>query len=377
MLAFVLVALLQPVFSYRVHTRHVRFIAVLLDDSASMLLTDRQSTPAEKLELARFFDLPFIGHPLRLEDATVELAGLWRDFESELAALPSVAAGQPEVVASQLRRRREPLARLAERAQTFGTVQRQNLVGTIHSPPNGDAKIKQALESLRDRFTAVLDGEVTEVRKLIATEPSAALTNTLAPLRAQLQKTIQDVEQLLQQMAPLPASLAETTLASFSPSQVEELDKLAKKTRQAIARRVLLDTPGKPSLLDELGKDHAVKLYRFASDAKATDAQRWRSEEGTAASGDAGEGVASWRQATDLAAALSQVQQDIPADHLAGVLILSDGRHNHGAPAEPLARKLGQSGVPVCSVVLAPAALRLTPPWPTWSLPSRCFSATR
>ena len=42
---------------------------------------------------------------------------------------------------------------------------------------------------------------------------------------------------------------------------------------------------------------------------------------------------------------------EIPADRLAGVVVLSDGRHNHGAPAEPLARRLGQQSVPVSSVV--------------------------
>ncbi len=50
-----LCVLLQPVISYETQTRHERFIAVLVDDSASMQLTDPQSTPSEKLGLARLY----------------------------------------------------------------------------------------------------------------------------------------------------------------------------------------------------------------------------------------------------------------------------------------------------------------------------------
>ncbi|MCK4284328.1 MAG: hypothetical protein KAX44_08435, partial [Candidatus Brocadiae bacterium] len=54
---------------------------------------------------------------------------------------------------------------------------------------------------------------------------------------------------------------------------------------------------------------------------------------------------------TDLAAALRKAMTDIPGEQLAGVILLTDGRHNSPDRVEPLARRLGMDGVPICSIV--------------------------
>jgi hypothetical protein len=120
---------------------------------------------------------------------------------------------------------------------------------------------------------------------------------------------------------------------------------LARQPRRDVANYLLTHAAdGNPSLLDALGKNRSVRVYRFASTPKATDPHALGGVSAAMPEG--------WGEATDLAAALSMAQTEIPADQLAGVLMVGDGRHNLGAPAEPLARRLGQAGVPVCSVVV-------------------------
>jgi hypothetical protein len=54
-----------------------------------------------------------------------------------------------------------------------------------------------------------------------------------------------------------------------------------------------------------------------------------------------------WGDATDLAAALGTVLEQVPPDDLAGVLMVSDGRHNRPGRVEEVARRFGILDAPV------------------------------
>ena len=54
-----------------------------------------------------------------------------------------------------------------------------------------------------------------------------------------------------------------------------------------------------------------------------------------------------WNQATDIAAALDSVLEQIPPDELAGALLLTDGRHNRPARVEDSARRFGILDAPL------------------------------
>ncbi len=69
-----------------------------------------------------------------------------------------------------------------------------------------------------------------------------------------------------------------------------------------------------------------------------------------------GEEVAEgWGDATDLAAALDSVLEQVPPDELAGVLMVSDGRHNRPARVEEVARRFGILDAPVGMVAVGSA----------------------
>lgn len=69
-----------------------------------------------------------------------------------------------------------------------------------------------------------------------------------------------------------------------------------------------------------------------------------------------GEAVAEgWGDATDLAAALETVLEQVPPDQLAGALLVTDGRHNRPARVEDVARRFGILDAPVGIVAVGSA----------------------
>lgn len=69
-----------------------------------------------------------------------------------------------------------------------------------------------------------------------------------------------------------------------------------------------------------------------------------------------GEAVAEgWGDATDLASALNTVLEQVPPDQLAGVLMVSDGRHNRPDRVEDVARRFGILDAPVGMVAVGSA----------------------
>jgi hypothetical protein len=62
--------------------------------------------------------------------------------------------------------------------------------------------------------------------------------------------------------------------------------------------------------------------------------------------------VSGWNQATDIAAALDTVLEQIPPDELAGALLLTDGRHNRPARVEDSARRFGILDAPLGIVAI-------------------------
>jgi hypothetical protein len=60
--------------------------------------------------------------------------------------------------------------------------------------------------------------------------------------------------------------------------------------------------------------------------------------------------VEGWDQATDLAGGLETVLDQVPPDQLAGVILLSDGRHNRPGSVEDVARRFGILDAPVAVI---------------------------
>jgi len=107
------------------------------------------------------------------------------------------------------------------------------------------------------------------------------------------------------------------------------------KTRLEIGEAALAEA----KILEKLGEKLKVRTVRAARSIRAE-----------------GEAVAEgWGDATDLASALGTVLEQVPPDELAGVLMVSDGRHNRPERVEDVARRFGILDAPVGMVAVGSA----------------------
>ena len=107
------------------------------------------------------------------------------------------------------------------------------------------------------------------------------------------------------------------------------------KTRLEIGEAALAE--GK--ILEKLGEKLKVRTVRAARSIRAE-----------------GEAVAEgWGDATDLAGALGTVLEQVSPDELAGVLLVSDGRHNRPERVEDVARRFGILDAPVGMIAVGSA----------------------
>ena len=98
-------------------------------------------------------------------------------------------------------------------------------------------------------------------------------------------------------------------------------------TRIAIGEAAL----SKANIVAKLAEKMRVRVVRAARSVRA---------DGTAA-------AAGWGDSTNLATALGTVLEQVPPDELAGVLMVSDGRHNRPERVEDVARRFGILDAPV------------------------------
>lgn len=101
----------------------------------------------------------------------------------------------------------------------------------------------------------------------------------------------------------------------------------------AVASRLELGQAGleKSGILGKLGESMKVRTVRAARSVR-----------------DTGEGEAEgWGDATDLVAAMNTVLEQVPPDDLAGMIMVSDGRHNRPGRVEDVARRFGILDAPV------------------------------
>ena len=122
----------------------------------------------------------------------------------------------------------------------------------------------------------------------------------------------------------------EVVILIDSSASMNLVDDGQSATRSELARQAL----ERSGLLDGLEGKIAVREVRAARRALLSDA-------------DAIEG---WDQATDIAGALDEVMEQVPPDQLAGVVLLSDGRHNRPGSVEDAARRYGILDAPIAVI---------------------------
>jgi len=338
-LAVLLLIFAQPVRSFIEKREISREVAILLDDSRSMHLSDQRLDSTEKLDRAALFGVdaaknrpPFAA----VASLAGEMLTAFEEEQSALANAPSVEAGfaaRSETLPEWLTQQIERNTRLGE---LVDILQKSNLPG----------EAKNRVADFRKRS---VDG-LGRILPLLQT----------AFKDAKAEEFLKQLEVARQEIEPIPQSIASTQVASDKqyydslPGDArKEIDQAASADRIEIARRVLsTPLPGlvsessetEQSLLQALGEKYNLRLYRFDREIEQV------SLDENALPEELSPAEAPTRSFTDLAGALEHVLDNTSPESLAGVLLLSDGRHNAAALPEDALRRLAVQNSPLSAV---------------------------
>jgi hypothetical protein len=365
--ALVVAMLIQPVIAWDIRRTEERYVAILLDSSESMEFVDQQASVTEKMRLAQIFSPELMAVPISIDQRLEELATLQQDLGSHVAWLALLAGADSAMINRQIDRRRPELTRQLDGA-------REEIRAQVQVLADGRIARLKLPDALRDRLTVAkktLESEIIAALEAARTVISATPAEQLALNYQKILTPLRQAEGLIGRVVKaLPGLALQVEAAYFNsltPEEQKAIDEAVERSRRAVIRSVLLARRGEtPSLVEQIDRNYVLRLYRFAD--RTLEAGREALEETAGARATSPPAGVSPRpggggtsppatasigpEATDITAALEQVRQDLPLEKLAGVLILSDGRHNARQSPEAAARILGVQRVPVCSVLI-------------------------
>ena len=337
--AAVLTILVQPVFS-RQETRTVdRHVVVLLDESESMQQADRAMPVTERLGLADFLGLGGLAPRPLLGGQIGAVASLAARLE---AAAESVrpADGVNEAAAKEL------IAAQAEPLQKILTETVEWSRAAAASLDEGQEAAKQLPEDLKRILRGVRRDAVDFLQQAWQQGREAVSGGEGRKLRAALRDAAGAASRAAAAAGPLVVHLDEQYYAAL-PSEVrQQISTAAARSRRDLAVEALQrQVGGQASILGQLQEKYTVRVRQFGQDSVETASLPQAAPLGSAL-----------RARSDLTGALAQVQQAYPAESLAGIVLLSDARHNGPLPPDVVARSLGSQGSPVVPVLVGSAA---------------------
>jgi hypothetical protein len=372
MVVLVTLILMQPVLSRTEEKTQERFIAVLLDDSASMYLVDKQLTDSEKLQLVAAFSPEEQELPYDLTSLTAELFAVGDSFANEAGAMDALFADAREDDQQQRWAVAvDALSRVVQQGREDINLQLQRIdelqQGSLELDVESEAAITAVADKLREQVGNGVVARTLELESTLKREgnPERLLQEVVGHLKGisdQLRGSVAIARVLIDKVD-------RGYMASLPEEERKQMDELISQTRAVLARKLLAgEDQQRGGVIDQIAEKYTPRLYLFHSEVSLLDADKWQDsteekngdpEESEGSAGD-DENVAEGegplydpkRLVTDLARALEKARKDIPLDQLSGVLVIGDGRHNAAGDVEKAVRQLGGAGVPVSSLVV-------------------------
>jgi hypothetical protein len=361
LVALVVTMLTQPVRPWTLDKTIQRYVAVLLDTSASMYVPDTQLAPAEKIRLAEKFSPDAVRRPYALDAVAEEMERVRADLLAQGEWLASLAGAAQADRGKQLAARRDNLDKAfaadQKKLADFATALAKPLEGKL------TADMVVRIDDLRKRLAGPIRDRLAEALSLTGKDNAKNFEGQGDRLLQAIRQAATDIGDVSAKTAALSQAIDESAYAALPAEIRSRVDSVAGLKRLALAQEVLLHRsatvsdkgekgPQGPALLDQIQKKYSVKLYTFAANPAELDPKQWaESYKGPAGvTGDAAT-LPAEQQQTDLAAALEKITSEMADKQLSGILLLTDGRHNASKNLEPLVRKLGVSQVPISSIV--------------------------
>jgi len=364
LVALVIVMLAQPVWPWTLEKTIQRFVAVLVDNSASMYVADAQQSASEKMRLAEKFAVAGLRRPYALDVVADGLDKVRADLGAQADWLASISSAPADQRQKQLQGRRDSLQRSLEAAQKKVAEEQAALAKPIESKSPDALKLTPdsivRLDDARKRLGSQVGDRLREAVSLTSRDNAKNLEREHGRLVQTLRQAVTDLADIAARVTAIGQTLDEIAYGAMAADVKARVDAAASRKRFAVACDVLLGRPVTDpekgtrgeSLLAQLADRYSVKLYTFASAPVEEDARRWaasyKADENPALDAAA---LPPAQQQTDLAAAIEKVMGEMAGRQLSGILVLTDGRHNAAKPVDPLAKRLGADQVPVSSIV--------------------------
>lgn len=346
-LVILLLILVQPVRSFIEEREISREVAVLIDDSDSMRLSDRRLTPAQKLDRAALLGVAGL-------EQRPALAAIGREataLDAALAAEANALRSAPDL-ATGLEGRAARLPEFFKSLETERAALTRELSDTLASNLPGEVKGK-----LDDYLKRTRDG----LSRIFPLAAAAFASGNGDELVKQLEVARNELAPLVQTIASTASKADEAFYDSLDGPTRKFVDEAAATSRAELAKRVLSapmpaaeETGAQEgqegqvadaTLLSRLRERYNLRYYHFARDVtQITDPLE---------TADAVEiGAKPENAQTDFTGALEHVLGNTSPESLAGVLLLGDGRHNGAALPEDSLRQLAVRNAPLSAVPL-------------------------
>ena len=338
-----LTILVQPVHSFLQDREIDREIAVLIDESDSMQLSDQRLSASEVLDRAQLFGMPTAGKRPPIHEVE-KLARKLRDgMQLEINALseaPSPSAG--------LEARGQQLEAFFEESGKENAALSAALTLVLKNSSSLPGAVKNRLNEYLKRSRDGL-GRILPLAKKAADSGDGQET------LKQFHVAATELDEIFQTLPVVSQRSDEGFLNLLPQNERDALNKAGARPRIDVARQALGGPLPLPSgedsqegqvpdltLLDRLKESYNLRLYRFARDVEEITKldQVKQSPIGTVPE----------KTRTDLTAALEHVLENTAPESLAGILLLSDGRHNAGNLPEDSLHQLAVQNSPLSAV---------------------------
>ena len=373
MLLLVVLMLLQPVIVWEKEHVDERVVAILVDDSTSMDIRDDQLTDSEQIRLAHMFNPELAKRPYDLDGVVAQLGRTINGINVEVASLVRLQSSQQQNLGKGFELLKEPLrqtiqqwrATLAEQESRF----RDLLIAELKLAETTRAKAS----ALRDRIDNNAISRLVDCQKAVIATEEDVMTRVNAVVE-HLQGVATELRAVNQEMMALVETVDQSFLQSLSPEDNKKIAEVASLSRARIARAMLLRSEGdEKNLLGKFRDGYTVKVFGFDSQLTETTEEQLKAELAIATSDEtvvdsplsndegpdgqqqqqaAETAVQRNRLTTDVVAALETVREEIAQEKLAGILLVSDGRHNASGDLGTVARELANRQIPVSAVVV-------------------------
>jgi hypothetical protein len=354
LVAIVIGMLLQPVRSWSTDHTVQRYVAVLLDNSASMYVPDTQLGASEKISLAQRFSADRIASLHGLDAAADELDAAKAELAPHAEWMATLSAAKPEDRQKALAARRDVIHAAVASADKKIEEATSVLGRPIDPKLAVDPRVRTTATGLATRLT-------NEVREPLKAALAATTKDNAPNLDRDLERLLRSVDLAIATLgdvatktAEISQTLDDATYATLSPEDKGRINAAAAAKRIALARDVLLKKPkdgGKP-LLDQLQGKWSISMHEFAAKPVEVNLKDWADPAKDADHLEtASTNLPPDQQQTDLAGAVEKVMSDMADKQLSGILLLTDGRNNGPRSIEPLVQRLGVQAVPVSTVV--------------------------